>query len=121
MDKAGGADFVLALQSLAEFFHVTVRKRLLPVDDAMDVVQNLRRLCRIAAAVEVALTDAMAAVRDHGLSFWDGLLWATLRRAGCNLLVTEDLQDGRVLGGVRFVTPFGETLPQVLAEALGGN
>ena len=86
----------------------------------MAIVKDLRGLCRIVAADEVALTDAMAAVRDHGISFWDALLWATLRRAGCNLLVTEDLQDGRILGGVRFVNPFGETLPQVLVEALGG-
>jgi len=119
IDRVDGTDFVLALQSLSEFFHVTVRKRLLSVADAMAIVKDLRGLCRIAAADEVALTDAMAAVRDHGLSFWDALLWATLRRAGCNLLVTEDLQDGRVLGGVRFVNPFGETVPQVLVEALG--
>jgi predicted nucleic acid-binding protein len=34
------------------------------------------------------------------------MLWATVRRAGVRLLITEDLQDGRILEGVRFVDPF---------------
>lgn len=119
--RAGGADCVLALQSLSEFFHVTVRKRLLAVTDAIAIVNDLRGLCRVVAADEPALSEAMLAVRDHGMSFWDAMLWATLRRAGCTLLVTEDLQDGRVLGGVRFVSPFGEALPKALVDALGGN
>lgn len=34
------------------------------------------------------------------------MLWATARRAGCRLLLSEDLQDGRFLGGVLFRNPF---------------
>jgi predicted nucleic acid-binding protein len=46
------------------------------------------------------------------------MLWATARRAGCRLIVTEDFQDGRELGGVRFVNPFGDALPAPLEAAL---
>ncbi len=46
------------------------------------------------------LADAMRAVREHRLAFWDAMLWATARRAGVRPLVSEDLQDGRVLEGV---------------------
>jgi predicted nucleic acid-binding protein len=119
--RAVGTDCVLTLQSLSEFFHVTTRKGLLSVAEAVVNVDDWRKLFRVVAADESALPDAIAVVRDHGLSFWDAMLWATVRRAGCGLLVTEDLQDGRSLGGVRFVNPFGETLPQALVDALGSN
>ena len=51
-------------------------------------------------------TLALAAVGDHGRSFWDAMLWATAARAGVAAILSEDFQDGRVLGGVRFVNPF---------------
>jgi predicted nucleic acid-binding protein len=34
------------------------------------------------------------------------MLWATARRIGVRVLVSEDFQDGRILDGVRFVDPF---------------
>ena len=34
------------------------------------------------------------------------MLWATAKRAGCRMLFSEDLQDGRRLGDVLFVNPF---------------
>jgi predicted nucleic acid-binding protein len=46
------------------------------------------------------------------------MLWATARRAGCRLIVTEDFQDGRELRGVWFVNPFGDALPPRLEAAL---
>jgi predicted nucleic acid-binding protein len=60
----------------------------------------------VEAANELDLTMALDAVRDHKLSFWDAMLWATAARAGVTHLFSEDFQDGRVLGPVRFVNPF---------------
>ena len=45
-------------------------------------------------------------VTNFGLSFWDGMLWATANRAGCRMLFSEDLEDGRRLDGVLFCNPF---------------
>jgi predicted nucleic acid-binding protein len=52
------------------------------------------------------LRSALDVVQRHGLQFWDAMLWATAKRVGARFLVTEDLQDGRLLDGVRFVNPF---------------
>ena len=49
---------------------------------------------------------AINAVSVHTLSFWDALLWAVAREAGVTLLLSEDFQHDRVLGGVRFCNPF---------------
>jgi predicted nucleic acid-binding protein len=55
---------------------------------------------------EEDLTAALDAVRKHGLPLWDAMLWATVQRVGVSHLFSEDFQDGRQLGGVRFVNPF---------------
>jgi predicted nucleic acid-binding protein len=52
------------------------------------------------------------------MSFWDALLWATADRIGVRHLLTEDFQDGRMLGGVTFVNPFNGANARLLAEIL---
>jgi predicted nucleic acid-binding protein len=52
------------------------------------------------------LSAALDAVKNNRLAFWDAMLWAAAQRAGVRHLVTEDLQDGFELAGVRFVNPF---------------
>lgn len=41
-----------------------------------------------------------------GLAFWDALIVAAARSAGCDALLTEDLQDGQDLDGLVVVDPF---------------
>ncbi len=111
VDAAVDWNCVLALQALNEFFAATTRKRLMPVADAVAQVEDWLRLFPIQTAGPGTLRHAMAAVQEHRLPFWDAMLWATAREAGCGLLLTEDFQHGRVLGGVRFHNPFVEEVP----------
>ncbi len=122
--RAASADCIQTLQSLAEFFSVATRKGKLSPDEARDFVQDWRDVFSVRAANEESLVAAMGAVAEHGLSFWDAMIWATAEQAGCRLLISEDLQDGRVLGGVRFVDPFKEvnrTLIDTALPALPGD
>ena len=57
--------------------------------------------------VEPALIlNASRLEEDHQLSFWDALIIEAARVAGAVRLVTEDLQTGRVIAGVRIENPF---------------
>lgn len=47
----------------------------------------------------------------HRLSHWDSLIVAAAQRAGCNRLLTEDLNDGQSFGAVRVVNPFTHQPP----------
>jgi predicted nucleic acid-binding protein len=67
--------------------------------EASAAVNAWRSAVPVVAADEDCLVDAMDAVAGHGLSFWDSMMWATAKRAGCRLLLTEDSDDGRTLGG----------------------
>ncbi|MDE0386541.1 MAG: PIN domain-containing protein [Defluviicoccus sp.] len=110
--RAAERDCVLMLQALAEFYHATTRKNLLGASDAGSLVRDWLEVFEIASADREALADAMSVVDEHRLSFWDAMLWATARQAGCSAIVSEDMQHGRRLGGVEFVNPFS---PQAVA------
>ena len=104
--QAARRDCVLTLQALAEFFHATTRKGLLGADRASAYVRDWLEVFPVAAADDATLSDAMDAVAEHRLSFWDAMLWACARRGGCAAVLSEDFQDGRRLSGVTFVDPF---------------
>ncbi|CAN5446331.1 PIN domain-containing protein [soil metagenome] len=97
---------ILPLQCLNEFYRATTRKRLLPAADAKIVVQIMLKAMDVVTPSEADLIEAMNANQEHAIPFFDGLLWATAQRAGCTVLLTEDFQDGRILGNVTFRDPF---------------
>ena len=45
--------------------------------------------------------------RLNGLSFWDAMILQAASVAGCEVLISEDMQAGRTIAGVRIVNPFG--------------
>jgi predicted nucleic acid-binding protein len=57
--------------------------------------------------IDVPLILAASSLEErHTLSFWDALIVEAARRAGAARLLTEDLQDGREIAGVRITNPF---------------
>ena len=97
---------VLPRQVLGEFCHVALRK----AGHAPAWVEEFVAVWGTLARVEGHnLADIRAALRAHAahnLPFWDALVWAVCERHGVELLLSEDFQDGRRLGGVTFADPF---------------
>jgi predicted nucleic acid-binding protein len=119
MRRASNRDCVITLQALGELFRVLTGKMKVRVEEATAEVHRWRTAMPVVAADEVCLVDAMDAVSGHGLAFRDSMLWATAKRAGCRLLLSEDGADGRMLGGVTLVNPFISPRSPLLLEALG--
>jgi len=104
-DSALGGDAFMALQVLSEAANVLRRKHIAPTT-IRQAFGRVRAGFEIVPAAPDDLGDALWAVEQHNLAFWDAMLWATCRRAGATVLFTEDFQDGRTLKGLRFVNPF---------------
>jgi predicted nucleic acid-binding protein len=100
------ANCVLSLQSLCEFYAAVTRKKLMPVADAMAQIDDWQQLFPVVSVKPATLTRAFAAVKRYQLSFWDALLWATIREAGISTLLSEDFQHEQQMDGVRIVNPF---------------
>ena len=96
---------VVSLQVLQEYFVNATRK--LGLDPGL-VRHKVETYCRFEV-VEPVATDILAAIdyhRLHRISFWDALVLHCARKAGCRVLLTEDMQHGRIIDGVEIVNPF---------------
>lgn len=109
LGSSGEQELVLSGQVLGEFYAVVTRKLAQPVSDALAAatVDLLGRLPTVA--VDAALVKAAARTsRSAQLSYWDGLIVAAAAAGGCGRLLSEDLNDGQVIGSVRVENPFRE-------------
>ena len=118
MRDAADKDCLLTLQSLGEFFHATTRKGLAAVDEAKSYIEVWQDVYSVVTADSSTLSEAIETVRDHGLSFWDAMIWATVKQADCAFMISEDMQNGRRLGGVEVINPFLVESTAVLAKLL---
>jgi predicted nucleic acid-binding protein len=109
---------ILLLQTLAEFSNVAIRKARIPIDDIRATIDAWRAVLPVQGAEDGDLAAALDAAQAHRLGFWDAMLWAAAQRAGVRYLLTEDLQDGFVLLGVRFVNPFEPANDRLIDEIL---
>ena len=104
--QAARKDCVLTVQVLAEFYFATTRKQLLEPARAKAFVHDWLNVFNIVSADSSTLVSAMEAVEEHRLSFWDAMIWAVARQAGCSAIVSEDMPGSRRLGGIEFLDPF---------------
>ena len=102
-------DLVVSPQVMGELYVTLTRKLPKPMTaaDARSVVLRVGRLqvVPIDAAVVAA---ALGIAEGEPVSYWDALIVATARASGCERLLTEDLGEGTVIGGVRVENPFSE-------------
>lgn len=96
---------VLSLQVLQEYFAVTTKKLGVSAAAARRRIEVLSRLDVVILGVE----DILAAIdlhRLHGFAIWDALVIRAALNAGCRVLYSEDLQEGRRIDGLEVVNPF---------------
>jgi predicted nucleic acid-binding protein len=71
------------------------------------------------AADEGAFELALQWWAEERFGYWDALILATSLRAGATAVVSEDLADGMILGGVEVVSPFApDALDRIAVHGL---
>jgi predicted nucleic acid-binding protein len=107
IDLAVRGDCRLTLQAVSEFYAAATRKKRMPPAEAAaqaaDWLDMFPCLTSSPSAARAALLEA-ASSRS---SYWDALIIATAAEGGCRVMLTEDMKNGSILGGVRIVNPFG--------------
>ena len=100
---------VLSLQVLQEFYVNVTRKIAtpLPKDSARTVVNSYAIWCIETTPAEVE--TAFRIEDQSGIGFWDALIVAAAAKSGARTILSEDLNAGQAIAGVRVENPFANT------------
>lgn len=107
IDERPAARLATSPQVLGEFFNAVTRKLAPPLsaEQGLEEVARLAPLARVAIDRELVLA-AITLRLAKSISYWDALIVSAAARLGCDVLLTEDLNDGEMIAGVRVVNPF---------------
>ncbi len=111
LDNAEPGELVLSTQVMSEFYVTVTRKLKRPVDTdvVMRAIDWLGFL--LVVSIDAALVkSAIQISRSSQISYWDGLVVAAAARAGCERLLTEDLNHGQRIGSVCIENPFRDVV-----------
>jgi len=98
----------ISWQVVQEFLNVSLRKFEKPIsllEGRSYLDQVLGPLCEVFPTVK--LYDRALELKDEtGFGFYDALIIVSASEAGCKILYTEDLQNGRRVAGLTIRNPF---------------
>lgn len=101
-------DGCLSYQVVQEWFNVVLRKAAIPLSPEQ-AAAVYRRLIEPLGHVQSSreLVDTALELHQHNsLSWWDSLIVSAAIHGGCDRLLSEDLQHGHKVRGVKIVNPF---------------
>lgn len=89
-------------------------------DEVVKLVRSSANAFSIATPDTTAYLDALDLAARHKLQFWDALIIRIAVDAGCELLLSEDMQNGFRVADLTLVNPFATTPHPRLAALLSG-
>jgi predicted nucleic acid-binding protein len=97
---------ILSTQVLQEFYVNVTRKLSTPLTrkSARAVVDKYATWCMETTAAEVAV--AFRIEDEARIGFWDALICAAALKTGAERILSEDLNAGQKIAGIRVVNPF---------------
>jgi predicted nucleic acid-binding protein len=98
----------ISVQVLNEFVSVVRRKVKMPWDDVRATLQWILLLCPETVTVTIKTHEKAVGIAErYGYRIYDSLIVASALEAKCELLYSEDLQDGQVIEkNLRIRNPF---------------
>ena len=98
-------ELVVSTQILQEFYATVTRKLRLAPERVYAQVERYAQFEVVIVRPELVLA-AIDLHRLRSISFWDALVVKAASVAGCRRVLSEDMQHGQVLDGVRIENPF---------------
>lgn len=97
---------MISVQVLREFY-VAARRLRHPLSEerALEAVRDLATFSPLTEDATMVL-GAVSRTREMSISFWDALIVEAALKAGADRLLTEDMQHGLLIEGMRVENPF---------------
>ena len=103
---AGGT---LSVQVLTELASVASRKFGMSWTEIREVLETIRAVCRVEPLGLETHELGVALAERYGFSIYDATILASAQLADCQVVFTEDLQHGQVIGErLKIVNPFAK-------------
>ncbi|GBR72663.1 putative PIN domain protein [Candidatus Termititenax aidoneus] len=96
---------VISTQVLQEFYNVMTGKMKMDKLKAKDVLQDMQDIETVLLNRDIIERAIDLNILEQ-ISFWDSLIVAAAEYANCEEILSEDLQDGRSIRGIKIVNPF---------------
>lgn len=101
---AGGGK--VSVQVLNEFASVSSRELKLAWSEIREILATIQSVCEVIPLTLEIHEAALGIAERYKLSFYDSLIIAAARSAGCQLLYSEDMQTGQRVESVVICNPF---------------
>lgn len=109
-------ELVVSTQVLAEFYVTVLRRKLLAPAPALALVKLWSENDVVPQTPELLL-HGLELHQVHSVPLWDALVVRAAIEARCDILLSEDLQNGRRFGDLEIVNPFLGTSTHEAAAA----
>ena len=87
----------ISVQVLNELANVARRKLGFPWREVIEITSQIEALCSVAPLTVETHAKGLRTAERYGLSVYDGMIVAAALISGCNVLYTEDMQDGQLI------------------------
>jgi predicted nucleic acid-binding protein len=94
----------LTTQNLSELAAVLLRKNIHP-KEISEIVSTYALLVPVLTMEPADVQEALRAVSQYRMSFWDAQIWSIAKRSGRKLIFSEDGPIGQTIEGVRYENP----------------
>ena len=99
-------DGVIPAQVLGEYLRFVQRRVPAAFAGAIRQASIYQAAFLTPPTTDAIINKASELARAHGMQLWDCVVCAAAIEAGARVLITEDMQDGRTIEGMRLVNPF---------------
>jgi predicted nucleic acid-binding protein len=98
---------VISTQVLQEFYVVATSKLHLDPIVSKSIMHTFENMEVVTIGKDL-INEAIDASLQYKLSFWDALILVAAESAKCEVMYSEDLNDGQIMRNVRVVNPLLE-------------
>jgi len=99
---------VISTQVLNEFAQVARKKAKLEWQEITELSSAIQSLTEIIPLDLAIHNRALTIAASYGYSFYDSLIIAAASETGCNVLVSEDMQNSQKISNLTISNPFKE-------------
>ena len=97
---------VISVQVLNEFASVAFRKLRMTIPEINECLDPIRGICGVEPVTLETHLRGLDLAKRYKCSVYDSMIVAAASVAGCEILYSEDWQDGQRIDGLRISNPF---------------